>query len=115
MPPAKPSTPFIESFDNNTRSRISWNLTEHTIDATPEQITVTIENHSISPVHLGPDAEELVIDTEPGENYVITIIASNVDGQATSPPAHLILPTEGDNSLAMQLVDEMITNQPIYS
>ena len=101
MPPARPSTPVIDSFNNDTRSRISWNLTEHTVDATPDSITVTIEGHPMSPVHLDPGTRQLVIDTEPGDNYVITVAASNVDGQIESPTTHLTLPVAGEGLLVL--------------
>lgn len=93
VPPAQPNIVSLESFSNKTSTRITWNLTEHTIDATPDSITVTIDD---SPVVVQPEDRELVFATEPGDNYIIIVITSNPDGQTNSSPAHLILPPEGD-------------------
>lgn len=101
MLPARPSTPVTDSFNNDTRTKISWNLTEHTVDATPDSITVTIEGHPVSPVHLQPDERQLVIETEPGDNYVITVTASNMDGQIESPTTHLLLPVAGEGLMVL--------------
>lgn len=72
-----------------------WNLTEHTVDAAPDGFIVNIENHPMSPVNVDPADRQLVIHTEPGGVYVITITAINVDSQTVSQPAHLILPDRG--------------------
>lgn len=94
MPPTPPTAPNFEIF-NSTLSRITWRLTNHTTDAGPESLIVNIDDDPISPVHLLPGVKELLLRTEPGRRYTVTVTSTNVDGMATSQPAHLNITPEG--------------------
>ena len=91
MPPTPPTTPIFEIV-NNTFSRISWNLTNETADAGPQYLTVNVDDNSMQ---LEPHQTSLLLPTEPGVTYAVTVTAANVDGSATSQPAYFNLPFQG--------------------
>lgn len=98
MPPAQPTAPVFVTF-NSTLSKIAWNLTNTTGDAGPEALIVNIQNHPDSPINLEPSQTHVLIDTEPGVTYTVTIEAINRDSSATSQPSHLILQPERKSAI----------------
>lgn len=91
--PSRPTPPVFMTF-NSTLSKIVWTLTNTTVDDRPEAIIVNIEDHPLSPINLAPSQTHVLVETEPGVTYIVTIVAFNVDGSATSQPSHLVLPSE---------------------
>ena len=95
--PPQPSEPVITPFENKTFSRITWNLTNQTVDAGPDYVVVLIEiqGHPSLQEELSSSTQELLISTEPGFTYYVTVIAHNVDGIARSTRVALTLEPEG--------------------
>lgn len=94
VPPSQPSLPVITPFENKTLSRITWNLTNQTADAGPDYLVVMIEDHPSSS-RLDPSTKELLIRTEPGVSYFVTVTAYNSDSFTKSQRAGFTLGPEG--------------------
>ena len=75
-------------------SIITWNLTNQTADSGPDYLVVIIEDVMVSS-RLSPVTTQLLIDTEPGASYIVTIVAYNRDGEMVSPRAVTTLDSEG--------------------
>lgn len=93
--PAPPSKPVITPFENKTTSIITWNLTNQTADSGPNYLVVVVEDIVVSS-RLSPATTQLLIDTEPGATYIVTIVAYNDDGQMASPNTSITLDPEGN-------------------
>lgn len=75
-------------------SIVTWSLTNQTADSGPDFLVVMNQNFNVSS-QLSPDITQLLVHTKPGNSYIITIVAYNVDGRAESQRAAITLAPDG--------------------
>ena len=81
---------------NDTHVWIRWTLTNQTVDAGAEILTIHLQDHPNSPFQLQPNQEEWIFCSEPGMMYNLTLKAANPDGEVATDPMAVKLPPTGE-------------------
>ena len=89
VPPSVPAGPFISNI-TSSQARITWTLTNQTLDEGPDRLTLTvnyINNTQVRQYLLSADTGEMLVQSiAPGMEYLVTVSASNQDGTVTTDP-----------------------------
>ena len=89
VPPSVPAGPFISDI-TSSQARISWTLTNQTLDEGPDRLTLTvnyINNTQVRQYLLSAGTGEMLVQSiAPGMEYLVTVSASNQDGTVTTDP-----------------------------
>ena len=96
VPPSVPAGPFISNI-TSSQARITWTLTNQTLDEGADRITLTVNYVNNTQVHqyvLVADTVEFLLQSiAPGTEYRVTVSASNQDGtRITDPVSFQTLP-----------------------
>ena len=87
--PSVPAGPFISDI-TSSQARVSWTLTNQTLDEGPNRLTLTVNYTNNLQLHQyllsAGTVEMLVQSIDPGMEYLVTVSASNQDGTRTTDP-----------------------------
>ena len=93
--PAEAVIDSLESTRNDTHTKFSIMLSKSERKFEPDKIMVEVANpHSVSRLTLD-QVSEFEAETQPGENYNITITTINAIGQTVSRTSQVRLPASG--------------------
>ena len=88
-PSVPPAGPFISDI-TSSQARITWALTNRTLDEGPDHLTLTVNyanNTQVRQYSLLPGTVEMLVQSiTPGMEYLVTVSASNQDGTRTTDP-----------------------------
>ena len=87
--PSVPAGPYISDI-TSSQARISWTLTNRTLDEGPDHFTLTvnyINNTQVRQHSLSASTVEILVQSiDPGMEYLVTVSATNQDGTRTTAP-----------------------------
>lgn len=87
VPPSVPDGPVISDI-TSSQAKITWTLTNQTLDEGPDRLTLTvnyINNTQVRQYLLSADTGEMLVQSiAPGMEYLVTVSASNQDGTVTT-------------------------------
>lgn len=95
--PARAIIVSSEAVKNNTGTSIAWALSSTAPETAPQEYEVVVVGHSdvtLSRETIGP-VRGHVVKTQPGEDYNITMISTNVIGQTVAEPFVLKVASAG--------------------
>ena len=89
VPPSVPDGPVISDI-TSSQAKITWTLTNRTLDEGPDRLTLTvnyINNTQVRQYLLSAGTGEMLVQSiAPGMEYLVTVSASNQDGTRTTAP-----------------------------
>ena len=89
VPPSVPAGPVISDI-TSSQAKITWTLTNRTLDEGPDRLTLTvnyINNTQVRQYLLSAGTGEMLVQSiAPGMEYLVTVSASNQDGTRTTAP-----------------------------
>ena len=89
VPPSVPTRPVISDI-TSSQAKITWTLTNQTLDEGPDRLTLTvsyINNTQVRQYLLSAGTVEMLVQSiAPGMEYLVTVSASNQDGTVTTAP-----------------------------
>ena len=87
VPPSVPTRPVISDI-TSSQAKITWTLTNQTLDEGPDRLTLTvnyINNTQVREYLLSAGTVEMLVQSiAPGMEYLVTVSASNQDGTRTT-------------------------------
>ena len=89
VPPSVPTRPVISDI-TSSQAKITWTLTNQTLDEGPDRLMLTvnyINNTRVREYLLSAGTVEMLVQSiVPGMEYLVTVAASNQDGTRTTAP-----------------------------
>ena len=87
VPPSVPTRPVISDI-TSSQAKITWTLTNQTLDEGPDRLTLTVNyvnNTQVREYLLSAGTVEMLVQSiAPGMEYLVTVSASNQDGTRTT-------------------------------
>ena len=87
VPPSVPTRPVISDI-TSSQAKITWTLTNQTLDEGPDRLTLIvsyINNTQVRQYLLSAGTVEMLVQSiAPGMEYLVTVAASNQDGTRTT-------------------------------